>query len=66
MVVGINIIAIGSWINTEKSMAELLTIRKLIERVITDEIRIPAFQRDWVWTPQQVSFLLYEYEHIVM
>ncbi|WP_312047670.1 GmrSD restriction endonuclease domain-containing protein [Anaerotignum sp.] len=39
-------------------MAESLTIRKIIERVISGEIRIPAFQRDWVWTPQQVSFLL--------
>ena len=39
-------------------MAESLTIRKIIDRVISGEIRIPAFQRDWVWTPQQVSFLL--------
>jgi hypothetical protein len=39
-------------------MPESLTIRKIIERVISGEIRIPAFQRDWVWTPQQVSFLL--------
>lgn len=39
-------------------MAETLTIRKIIDRVISGEIRIPAFQRDWVWTPQQVSFLL--------
>ncbi len=39
-------------------MAESLTIRKVIDRVISGEIRIPAFQRDWVWTPQQVSFLL--------
>ncbi|NBB31123.1 DUF262 domain-containing protein [Cellulophaga sp. BC115SP] len=39
-------------------MAESLTIRRVIDRVISGEIRIPAFQRDWVWTPQQVSFLL--------
>lgn len=39
-------------------MAESLTIRKVIDRVISGEIRIPAFQRDWVWTPQQVSFLI--------
>ncbi len=39
-------------------MPESLTIRKIIDRVISGEIRIPAFQRDWVWTPQQVSFLL--------
>lgn len=35
-----------------------LTIRRLIDRIISGEIRIPAFQREWVWTPQQVSFLL--------
>ena len=39
-------------------MAEPLTIRKIIDRIITGEIRIPAFQREWVWTPQQVSFLI--------
>ncbi len=39
-------------------MAESLTIRKIIDRVTSGEIRIPAFQREWVWTPQQVSFLL--------
>jgi hypothetical protein len=39
-------------------MAEPLTIRKIIDRVISGEIRIPAFQREWVWTSQQVSFLL--------
>ena len=39
-------------------MAESLTIRRVIERVISGEVRIPAFQRDWIWTPQQVSFLL--------
>lgn len=39
-------------------MAESLTIRKVIDRIVSGEIRIPAFQRDWVWTPQQVSFLL--------
>ncbi len=39
-------------------MSETLTIRRVIDRIITGEVRIPAFQRDWVWTPQQVSFLL--------
>lgn len=39
-------------------MAESLTIRKIIDRITSGEVRIPAFQRDWVWTPQQVSFLL--------
>lgn len=39
-------------------MAEPLAIRKIIDRIISGEIRIPAFQREWVWSPQQVSFLL--------
>lgn len=39
-------------------MAENLSIRKIIDRVITGEIRIPAFQREFVWSSEQVSFLL--------
>lgn len=39
-------------------MAENLSIRKVIERIVSGEIRIPAFQREFVWTPDQVSFLL--------
>ena len=39
-------------------MAESLTIRKLIDKVSAGDIRIPAFQRGYVWTPTQVAFLL--------
>jgi hypothetical protein len=39
-------------------MAENLSIRRIIDRVISGEIRIPAFQREFVWTPDQISFLL--------
>lgn len=39
-------------------MAENLPIRKIIDRIISGEIRIPAFQREFVWSPEQVSFLL--------
>lgn len=35
-----------------------LTIRALIERVTSGDIRIPAFQRDFVWDPDQVAFLV--------
>ncbi|MGQ3487609.1 GmrSD restriction endonuclease domain-containing protein [Roseovarius pacificus] len=35
-----------------------LTIRALIERVTSGDIRIPAFQRDFVWEPDQVAFLI--------
>lgn len=36
----------------------MLTIRKIVDRVISGEIRIPAFQRGFVWSPNQVAFLL--------
>ncbi|MBY3070737.1 DUF262 domain-containing protein [Rhizobium laguerreae] len=39
-------------------MGEPLTIRKLINRVNSGDIRIPAFQRDYVWEADQVAFLL--------
>ncbi|BAZ13389.1 hypothetical protein NIES4071_52280 [Calothrix sp. NIES-4071] len=39
-------------------MSEALTIRKLTERVASGDIRIPAFQRNFVWEPDQVAFLL--------
>ena len=39
-------------------MADALTIRKLIDRISSGDIRIPAFQRDYVWEPDQVAFLL--------
>ena len=39
-------------------MSEQLPIRKLVERITSGDIRIPAFQRDFVWEPEQVAFLL--------
>lgn len=39
-------------------MTEILTISKIIERLGSGDIRIPAFQRDWVWEPDNVAFLL--------
>lgn len=39
-------------------MSEPITIKKLIERISSGDIRIPAFQRDFVWEPDQVAFLL--------
>ncbi len=39
-------------------MSESITIKKLIERISSGDIRIPAFQRSYVWEPDQVSFLL--------
>lgn len=35
-----------------------LTIRNLIDRVYSGDIRIPAFQRDFVWASDQVAFLI--------
>jgi hypothetical protein len=39
-------------------MSEPITIKKLMERISSGDIRIPAFQRNYVWEPDQVSFLL--------
>lgn len=35
-----------------------LSIRRLIERVVTGEIRIPSFQRGYVWNPERVAYLM--------
>lgn len=39
-------------------MADPLTIRRLIDRITSGDIRIPAFQRDFVWETEQIAFLL--------
>lgn len=39
-------------------MSEPLTIRKLIDRLSAGDVRIPAFQRDYIWSSDQVAFLL--------
>lgn len=39
-------------------MSNPLTIRKLVERILSGDIRIPAFQRDYVWEHDQVAFLI--------
>lgn len=39
-------------------MSDALTIRKLIDRISSGDIRIPAFQRNFVWEADQVAFLL--------
>lgn len=35
-----------------------ITIRKLLQRVSDGEIQIPAFQREFVWEPDRVQFLM--------
>ncbi|TLS52145.1 DUF262 domain-containing protein [Paenibacillus antri] len=37
---------------------EPIPIRKLIQRTMSGEIRIPAFQRGFVWSSEKVAFLL--------
>lgn len=39
-------------------MSEPITIKKLIDRISSGDIRVPAFQRDFVWEADQVAFLL--------
>lgn len=38
-------------------MAEL-PIRKIIDKIISGEIRIPSFQRGFVWEPEKVAFFI--------
>ena len=35
-----------------------LTIREILDLVPRGQIRIPAFQRGFVWDPDQVAFLM--------
>jgi hypothetical protein len=35
-----------------------VTIRQLLQRIADGEIRIPAFQREFVWEPDRVQFLM--------
>lgn len=35
-----------------------ITIRQLLQRINEGEIRIPAFQRDFVWEPDRIQFLM--------
>lgn len=35
-----------------------ITIRQLLQRITEGEIRIPAFQREFVWEPDRVQFLM--------
>lgn len=35
-----------------------LTIRKVLSKIEDGEIRIPSFQRDFVWNSEQIAFLL--------
>lgn len=37
---------------------EGLTIRKIIDKISSGEIRIPSFQRGFVWEPEAVAFLM--------
>ncbi|WP_068168323.1 DUF262 domain-containing protein [Rothia sp. ND6WE1A] len=35
-----------------------LTVRQIIEKVQNGQLRIPAFQRGFVWDPDQVAYLM--------
>ena len=37
---------------------ENISIRKIIEKISSGEIRIPSFQRGFVWEPEAVAFLM--------
>lgn len=35
-----------------------LSIRKIIDKTLSGEIRIPSFQRGFVWDPEKVAFFI--------
>ena len=37
---------------------ETITIREILEQVVRGQIRIPAFQRGFVWEPDRVAYLM--------
>ena len=37
---------------------EPMTIRRLGEGVLDGQIRIPAFQRDFVWEPERIALFI--------
>ena len=37
---------------------EPMTIRKLVEGILNGQIRIPAFQREFVWEPDRVALFI--------
>ena len=43
---------------TEENSMATVAIRTAIERILSGSIRIPAFQRGFVWTTDNISFLM--------
>ena len=39
-------------------MLENLSIRKIIDKISSGEIRIPSFQRGFVWEPDSIAFFM--------
>src|ERR1051325_5491463 len=37
---------------------ETITIREIVDQVLRGQIRIPAFQRGFVWEPDRVAYLM--------
>jgi hypothetical protein len=35
-----------------------VTIRQIVERILSGQLRVPAFQRGFVWTPNDVAYLM--------
>ena len=42
----------------EDTLMDKLSIRKIIEKINNGEVRIPSFQRGFVWEPEAVAFLM--------
>jgi uncharacterized protein with ParB-like and HNH nuclease domain len=37
---------------------DTLTIREIVDQVLRGQIRVPAFQRGFVWEPDRVAYLM--------
>lgn len=37
---------------------ESLTIREIVDTILRGQLRIPAFQRGFVWEPDRVAYLM--------
>jgi hypothetical protein len=46
------------WIQHNVMNMETITIREIVDQVLRGQIRIPAFQRGFIWEPDRVAYLM--------
>jgi uncharacterized protein with ParB-like and HNH nuclease domain len=45
-------------VGKESDLSEPINIRKIIEELIAGRMRVPNFQRGFVWDPERVAYLM--------